>query len=186
MTASLQALRIAVLGEDAQAFAQAVQQALSAMLQGAPSRPLLWHTGSVPASRDQVDLCWLLAWDEASRASAAQALDGLQAHNDMRRQLHAIGLGYQVLRASAQQRQQQALHSLAPWLPELAAKLPRLGEVSRRPGSWSCEKCGDPDCEHRSFTELLARREPCADQASGPGRPPALPPAYCRPEDAGG
>jgi len=32
---------------------------------------------------------------------------------------------------------------------------------SARPWTWSCDKCSDPDCEHRLFTALLGRPDAC-------------------------
>jgi len=44
----------------------------------------------------------------------------------------------------------------------LASALRALGlgsaEPSRSAAAWSCEKCSDPACEHRLFTDLLRRR----------------------------
>jgi len=75
----------------------------------------------------------------------------------LRQSLHALGLAYQVLRGTPPAQLSQALHTLLPWLPELAGVLPQTGVESRRPG-WRCSDCSDPACEHRSFTELLAQR----------------------------
>lgn len=158
MSTALPALRIAVLGQGAPDFVQAVQQALGAWLPPAPLRSLHWQTPAVPACPTQVDLCWLLAWEESQTADAAQDLAALQAHQALRQQMHARGLSYQVLRGSLAERTMQALQALAAWLPELLAVLPRTGVSSRRPGHWACEACGDADCEHRSFTRLLAQR----------------------------
>lgn len=148
-------LRIAVLGAQGAAFAQALQAALHSLV-SEPSRALQWVVALQDAAA--ADVRWLLAWEDAETCPPAQALAALTDHQALRKALHAQQLSYQVLRGAPQDRQAQALSSLRPWLPELATLLPATGVASRRPG-WSCSECSDPECEHRSFTALLAQRE---------------------------
>jgi hypothetical protein len=147
-------LRIAVLGPQGPSFARALQATLQSWV-AQPSRTLQWLDGLQDAG--QADLRWLLAWEDADTLSPEQAMQALAAHQALRQGLHVRALSYQVLRGSHPEQQAQALSSLRPWLPELATLLPATGVASRRPG-WSCSECGDPECEQRSFTALLASR----------------------------
>ncbi len=124
-----------------------------------PPCQLHWQFPHSAQGSTGADLRWLLAWDEDAfeGQEAAQAIAALQAQHALRQSLHSLGLAYQVLRGPPQAQLTQALHTLLPWLPELAAVLPQTGVQSRRPG-WRCSDCSDPGCEHRSFTELLAQR----------------------------
>ncbi|MDM0069436.1 hypothetical protein [Variovorax sp. J31P207] len=88
-----------------------------------------------------------------------------------------MGLDLPVAEAEALQRQEQAdallraalaaarlpfavVHGRGP--ERLASALRALGlggaEPPRRAAAWSCDKCSDPACEHRLFTDLLRRR----------------------------
>ena len=35
----------------------------------------------------------------------------------------------------------------------------RTAPLAMRLRAWDCEKCSDPECEHRLFTSLVAQRE---------------------------
>ncbi len=150
-------LRIAVLGPQAAALRQAVIAALQGYLAAPPSRPLGWLDKLEGPPGQAAGLCWLQAWEDGPD-SADASLAALQAHQALRKALHAQGQAYLVLRGSLAQQSAQALQSLRPWLPELEPHLPRTGTASRRPGAWSCDTCGDADCEHASFTALLGQR----------------------------
>lgn len=55
-------------------------------------------------------------------------------------------------------------HPQGDWLTPLRQRL-GLAPRPERPvyAAWACERCADPACEHRLFTDLMARR------ASAPG-----------------
>lgn len=74
--------------------------------------------------------------------------------------LQRAGVGFQVVYGSGPQRLQSALLALvsAGVLPPDALERPRERDA-RRAWNWACEKCSDPECEHRLFTGL---REPPA------------------------
>ena len=148
-----------MLGAGGQALAQAVTQILPALPVASSPRQLHWQFPHSAQDSTNVELRWLLAWDEDAFEGqvATEAITALQAHQALRQSLHALGLAYQVLRGPAPVQLAQALQTLLPWLPELASVLPQTGVQSRRPG-WRCSDCSDPACEHRSFTELLAQR----------------------------
>jgi nicotinamide riboside kinase len=62
-------------------------------------------------------------------------------------------LSFQVVYGLGQQRLENALFCIGKQVPKWAQKLAR----SSPPTRWSgpCETCGDGDCEHRLFTDLL-------------------------------
>jgi nicotinamide riboside kinase len=72
----------------------------------------------------------------------------------IRTALSRAGIGYQVVYGSGPERLDNALAAIASaaTIPRAAAGLERC-----RSRQWSCEKCSDPDCEHRLFRALLAR-----------------------------
>lgn len=118
-------------------------------------------TGLLPAARDwqrRADLTLLmgldLPWvpDGFFRDSEAirDATDAV-----LRRELQLTGIAFQTIYGQGPDRLEQALRVLGRALgQDLVA--PNLDwPQGRRP--WSCEKCSDPDCEHRLFSGLLAR-----------------------------
>ena len=76
----------------------------------------------------------------------------------LRRTLDADGQAYRVIYGSGPERLQKALAGIGrgeagdPIEPPIGPD--RAGPVWR----WSCEKCSDPECEHRLFTERLGLR----------------------------
>ncbi len=74
----------------------------------------------------------------------------------LRRELQAAGIGFQTIYGQGAQRLRAALGAIGNALGrELTPDDPALREGS---GRWQCEACSDPDCEHRLFRALLARR----------------------------
>jgi HTH-type transcriptional regulator, transcriptional repressor of NAD biosynthesis genes len=118
-------------------------------------------TGLLPEARDwqrQVDLTLLmgldLPWvsDGFFRESEAvrDATDAV-----LRRELQLAGVSFQTIYGQGPARLEQALRVLGRALGrDLVAPNPAWSQ-GRRP--WTCEKCSDPDCEHRLFSGLLAR-----------------------------
>jgi hypothetical protein len=146
-------LNIALIGPGGDELAQAAHDALQALLPQACAG-VRWHPCLQVEQAATAQLRWLLPWREHSNADLAE----LRTHQALRLSLHQLGLSYQALRGTPAQQLGQALQSLQPWLPELQSRLPPVGVTSRRP-DWSCSDCSDPDCEHRSFTALLAGRD---------------------------
>lgn len=74
----------------------------------------------------------------------------------LRRELQAAGIGFQTIYGQGEQRLRAALGAIGNALGhELTPDDPALREGS---GRWQCDACSDPDCEHRLFRALLARR----------------------------
>lgn len=85
------------------------------------------------------------------RPALREASDAL-----LRRELQAAGIAFQTVYGQGPMRLQAALRAVGAALGrELLPDDPLLREGS---GRWQCEACSDPDCEHRLFSALLARR----------------------------
>ena len=67
-------------------------------------------------------------------------------------------LAYQVVYGKDQTRTQNALHAIE-LIATNAGEISAKGRFSSKNArwAWDCEKCSDPACEHRLFTELLHR-----------------------------
>ncbi len=98
-----------------------------------------------------LDLPWVPDGLFRDGPALREATDGL-----LRRELQAAGIAFQTLYGPLERRVQQALRAIGPLLGRslVAEDLHRV--QGRRP--WTCEKCSDPDCEHRLFTQLLQQR----------------------------
>lgn len=135
-------MRIAILGAPATGkswLTQALAQHRSDLhISDAP--PLL------PAHAQRYDFTLLMGLDLPAAVSAAQqSTDAL-----LRAALQQGNINYGVVYGQQEQRLRNALRLITPE-PELQPRWTR-----------TCEKCSDPDCEHRLFTAL--RRS----QAAGP------------------
>ncbi|NDP63865.1 hypothetical protein [Polaromonas sp.] len=94
----------------------------------------------------------------------APAPDQEAVDRSIRTALAETAVSYRVLYGTAGERlahAQQAVESLLP-----AASRPRqaslTGGLKKQPWVWMCDKCSDPQCEHRLLTALLARRDSVA------------------------
>jgi hypothetical protein len=107
--------------------------------------PSAFSTG--PAGCGLTLLCGLESAEQAPQ----------MADQSIRSALAAAGMAYSVLYGSAAQRLAQALNAVERLQPGL---LPREQQPDGRskPWVWVCEKCGDPVCEHRLLSDLLAQR----------------------------
>ena len=70
----------------------------------------------------------------------------------VREALAKAGVAYRVVYGRGEERTRAAL---APVLARLGEHAPETGEAAR--WTWACEKCSDPDCEHRLFAALRGR-----------------------------
>lgn len=86
----------------------------------------------------------------------------------VRRALATAGVAYTVVHGSGSERLAGAWRAIQSVADRggLArdggrdAVVPDRGAATAGEGwTWSCDKCSDPECEHRLFTDLLARRE---------------------------
>jgi hypothetical protein len=78
----------------------------------------------------------------------------------IRARLQSAGMAFHVVYGTGPQRLRSALQALASAGVLAAGLVPREddGADGRRPWTWICEKCSDPDCEHRLFTRLREAR----------------------------
>lgn len=97
-----------------------------------------------------LDLPWTPDGLQRDAAQPREPVDAL-----VRTLLQRAGVPFRVVYGSGAQRVDNALAALAGILPP--------GAVDRAPGGreagpwiWSCEKCSDPECEHRLFSRLRA------------------------------
>lgn len=98
-----------------------------------------------------LDLPWVADGLFRDSAGARDAIDAA-----LRRQLHAHQLPFQTIYGRGDARTRQALRAIGAALGQSLAPDDAAWPLGRRP--WNCEKCSDPDCEHRLFTQLLQQR----------------------------
>lgn len=102
-----------------------------------------------------LDLPWVADGLRRDAAHPREEVDAL-----VRSLLQRAGVAYQVVYGSGPARLQGALVAL-----EAAGVLPaglaqrEAGAGSRRAWTWACDKCSDPECEHRLFTQLQGLRK---------------------------
>ena len=117
---------------------------------------------------DARDRFVLRVWSDNGQFTAAQALATLQAHQALRQTLLAQQQPFAVLRGTLKQQIDQALAALAR---RHATLMPAGAQTLGRPGWQSmCEKCDDPQCEHRLLSQLLENRA-AAQNPSPPAGP---------------
>ena len=76
----------------------------------------------------------------------------------LRRELHAAGIPFHTVYGQGDARLQQALRVIGPLLGETLVANDR--SLSEGRVAWNCEKCSDPACEHRLFSQLIAKKTP--------------------------
>lgn len=116
----------------------------------------LWHEAIAWQRRVNLnllmglDLPWIADGLFRDSPAVRDALD-----TTLRRELQAAGLAFQTIHGHGQARTEQALRAMGRCLGQnLTTTEPSLTSGRR---AWSCDKCSDPDCEHRLFSRLLAR-----------------------------
>ena len=94
---------------------------------------------------------------------SADALDIARqaADQSIRAALADAAVSYRVLYGANEERLAQTLHAIESLLLRANAS-PRQsassGGAKKQPWVWLCDKCSDPQCEHRLLTALLAQR----------------------------
>jgi nicotinamide riboside kinase len=96
-----------------------------------------------------LDLPWM---PDGLHRGGPQVRESVDAQ--LRNALERARVPYRMVYGSGRERLQNALAAIDSASPEDT----RLASAAARPWSWSCEKCGDPQCEHRLFTGLSASR----------------------------
>ncbi len=151
---SQQPRRIVVLGAPGTGAAELAAQLSAA---SAPPRTLeVTHQAWPSAGHDFALLMGLDQPDvQATDRKQREQLDG-----ELRERMHALGLPYRVVYGIGRARLNHALLALGlPSMDEQARQTREQAQFDLNRGrtAWSCEKCSDPDCEHRLFTGLLQR-----------------------------
>ena len=105
------------------------------------------------------DFALLMGLDQPD-VQTAERLRREQLDGELRERMRALGLPCQVVYGLGRARLNHAL--LALGLPSADKHTRQVREqaqfdLNRGRTAWSCEKCSDPDCEHRLFTGLLRR-----------------------------
>ncbi len=98
-----------------------------------------------------LDLPWVADGLQRDGPHVREPVDAL-----VRSSLARANVPYRVVYGQGKERLMNALAAIDT--DTTPAELPAASSsASGRPGawSWSCEKCGDPQCEHRLFTGLL-------------------------------
>ena len=73
----------------------------------------------------------------------------------LRAALSRENLPYQVVYGKDQVRNTNALHAIKSIAFSAGAISARGRFLSKTPWTWNCEKCSDPECEHKLFSGLL-------------------------------
>ena len=105
------------------------------------------------AAQQSVDITLLTGLDMPWQADGIQR-DGAHARGPvdalLRTRLQDAQIGYQVVYGVGEQRLQNAMHCIAA----LAIFQRAAGQNTPEKRTWVCDKCSDPVCEHRLFSQL--------------------------------
>ena len=107
-----------------------------------------------------LSLVLLLALNTQASPSESRAAQ-IAADNALRAQLHALALPYRVVHGQGETALNNALLAMGLTAMDVQTQTVREQaqfDLNRGRTPWSCEKCSDPECEHRLFTGLLAGR----------------------------
>ena len=123
------------------------------------------HTSALPAGLAGCHLVFLAGLEAPAALRPKNQLDfeyGWKTADDsIRNALALAAVSYRVLYGTAAQRLAQALlavESLAtPPIDRPKLDVAGSGE-KKQPWTWMCDKCSDPQCEHRLLTALLQGR----------------------------
>jgi len=136
-------------------------EALQAALQPAGRWQVALAGGAPPPSALALGADLRLLAALQGGASAAEEA----AEQSIRAALAGAGLDYQVLHGAPDERLARALEAIAhlgtppePRPEAEGAAVPASAPAGTRPWVWMCDKCSDPQCEHRLLTDLLAGR----------------------------
>jgi hypothetical protein len=98
-----------------------------------------------------LDIPWVADGLQRDGPHVREPVDAL-----VRAALAQAGVPYRVVYGSGSQRMANALAAVASAVPALQAAQP--AEAATTQWVWRCEKCSDPDCEHRLFTGLTSNK----------------------------
>lgn len=97
-----------------------------------------------------LDLPWVPDGLQRDGPHVREPVDAL-----VRAALARAGVAYQVVYGQGDERLVHALSAINSIAPQAVSKRAGGGSGSKTgPWRWACDKCSDPDCEHRLFTGL--------------------------------
>jgi nicotinamide riboside kinase len=101
-----------------------------------------------------LDLPWIADGLQRDGPHVREPVDAL-----VREALRTAGVDYRVVYGTGPQRLASALSAIEPLLGKVAALGAAAGKSPPAARwTWSCDKCGDADCEHRLFSDLVRAR----------------------------
>lgn len=108
------------------------------------------------ASSSSPDLILLMGLDQAEAASPDETPRRMQVDARLREALQQSGSAYTVLYGGNEQRAAQALRLTRRHASQPASAPDSDAQAASR-WVWVCDKCSDPACEQRLFTDKLSR-----------------------------
>jgi energy-coupling factor transporter ATP-binding protein EcfA2 len=155
---ALATLKVALMGAPGSGKSQlatALGQALQAL--DWPAHVVIADIAAAQAPANQQTLRLLMG---------LQAPDPMeeQADQSIRAALMLSKAAFQVLYGSADEKLSQALSIVEGHLPQTRRRTQSGADSAHKPWVWACDKCSDPQCEHKLLTDLLQKR---ATQATG-------------------
>ena len=99
-----------------------------------------------------LDLPWVADGLQRDGPHVREPVDAL-----VREALARAEVGFHTVYGRGEERLANAVAALAPWVPGLASPGTVATQAASRAWVWTCDKCSDPECEHRLFTSLAAR-----------------------------
>jgi hypothetical protein len=103
-----------------------------------------------------LDLPWVADGLQRDGPHVREPVDAL-----VRAALARADVGFRTVYGRGEERLANAVAAVAPWVPGLASPGATASQAPSSPSSrawvWTCDKCSDPECEHRLFTSLVAR-----------------------------
>ncbi len=117
---------------------------------------IVWQRSCALTLVSGLDLPWQADGIQRDGPHARAPVDAL-----LRQRLDAAAIAYRVVYGAGAQRLQNAIDCIAAY-----ASIQRPAAI--KPGKkwvWVCDKCSDPDCEHRLFSQLTA---PSSAPVDGP------------------
>ncbi|MFM8863573.1 MAG: hypothetical protein ACKOFG_01360 [Limnohabitans sp.] len=112
-----------------------------------------------PSPSNSHSFALLMGLDPSPRSPAERAAQS-RGDAQLRQELQALGLPFQVVYGDGDARLSHALLALGLPTTDEAARQSRETaqfDLNRGRTPWSCEKCSDPECEHKLFTGLLGQ-----------------------------
>lgn len=118
---------------------------------------VLAETPDLLAGSVHYDLTLLMGLETLAQ-SPERAQQQLAADQSIRAALVRSGLPYCVLYGPPQERLEQALRELEHLQPAAEQRTRQNIGSSSKAWVWACDKCSDPQCEHRLLSDLLTQR----------------------------